>query len=381
MGTRRDPLQFTRRDFGKLALAGLPLSLAFAEINSKFKGVQIGAITYSFRTMPNPEDIIKAYVTIGLGEMELMSGDAEKLAGAPIPMTGRGGGRGPGGPPAPGPAPAGAPPSAASPVGPPPSAAPPIGPPPGGAPSAPGTPAGGMAPGAAPGRQGGGRRAMTPEEQTAADARAAELRKWRMSATASTFTPVKKRIEDAGIQLRILCYNMNVNSTKDDEIEYAFMMAKALGVKAISTSTQVSMAKRTAPFADKHKIPLAFHGHDATDRPDEVSTPETFATILAASKYHAINLDIGHFTAANFDPVAYIQEHHDRITHLHLKDRKKDHGANVPWGQGDTPIKQVLLLLRDKKYDMPGNIEFEYPGDPMVEIPKCVQFCKDTLNG
>ena len=100
MGAMRDPLQFTRRDFGKLALAGLPLSLAFAQINSKFKGVQIGAITYSFRTMPNPEDIIKAYVTIGLGEMELMSGDAEKLAGAPIPMTGRGGGRGPGGPPA-----------------------------------------------------------------------------------------------------------------------------------------------------------------------------------------------------------------------------------------------------------------------------------------
>jgi sugar phosphate isomerase/epimerase len=222
---------------------------------------------------------------------------------------------------------------------------------------------------------------MTPEEQAAADARAAELRKWRMSATAATFAPVKKKIEDAGIQLRILCYNMNVNTTKDDEIEYAFMMAKALGVKAISTSTQVSMAKRTAPFADKHKIPLAFHGHDATDRPDEVSSPETFATILAASKYHAINLDIGHFTAANFDPVAYIQEHHDRITHLHLKDRKKDHGANVPWGQGDTPIKQVLLLLRDKKYDIPGNIEFEYPGDPMVEIPKCVQFCKDTLNG
>ena len=313
----RDPLLFTRRDFGMLALAGLPLSLAFAKINSKFKGVQIGAITYSFRTMPNPEDIIKSYVTIGLGEMELMSGDAEKLAGAPIPMTGG---------------------------------------------------------------RGGGRGTMTPEEQAAGDARAAELRKWRMSATAATFKPVKRKIEDAGIQLRILCCNMNVKNTKDDEIEYAFMMAKALGVKAISTSTQVSMAKRTAPFADKHKIPLAFHGHDNTKDPDEVSSPETFAAITALSKYHAINLDIGHFTAANFDPVPFIQQHHDRITHLHLKDRKKDHGANVPWGQGDTPIKQVLQLLRDKKYDIPGNIEFEYPGDPLVEIPKCVQYAKEALN-
>jgi hypothetical protein len=146
----RDPLLFTRRDFGMLALAGLPLSLAFAKINSKFKGVQIGAITYSFRTMPNPDDIIKSYVTIGLGEMELMSGDAETLAGAPIPMTGG---------------------------------------------------------------RGGGRGTMTPEEQAAADARAAELRKWRMAATAATFKPVKKKIEDAGIQLRILCYHMNVKNT------------------------------------------------------------------------------------------------------------------------------------------------------------------------
>ena len=351
MGSSHDPLQLTRRDFGKIALAGLPLSLAFANVNSKFKGVQIGSITYSFRTMANPEDIIKAYVSIGLGEMELMSGDAEKLAGAPIPMTGRG--RGPGGPPAGTPPTAGAPPAGIS------------------------AGADGAQPPAA--RQGGGRRAMTPEEQAAADARAAELRKWRMSATEATFKPVKKKIEDAGIDLRILCYNLNVNSTKDDEIEYAFMMAKALGVKVISTSTQVSMAKRTAPFADKHKIQLAYHGHDQTQNPDEVSSPDTFATILAASKYHAINLDIGHFTAANFDPVSYIQEHHDRITHLHLKDRKKDHGANVPWGQGDTPIKQVLQLLRDKKYDIPGNVEFEYAGDPMVEIPKCLEYAKEAL--
>jgi sugar phosphate isomerase/epimerase len=358
MGNTREPLQFTRRDFGKLALAGLPLSLAFADVNSKFKGVQIGAITYSFRTMPNPEDIIKAYVTIGLGEMELMSGDAEKLAGAPIPLTGRGGGRAAGAPPAGGALPAA---------------------PPAGANTAAGAvPAPADTPPAA--RQGGGRRGMTPEEQAAADARAAELRKWRMSATEATFKPVKKKIEDAGIDLRILCYNMNVNSTKDDEIEYGFMMAKALGVKIMSTSTQVSMAKRTAPFADKHKIYLAYHGHDQTKNPDEVSSPDTFATVLAASKYHAINLDIGHFTAANFDPVAYIQEHHDRITHLHLKDRKKDHGDNVPWGQGDTPIKAVLQLLRDKKYNMPGNIEFEYPGDPMVEIPKCLEYAKDALN-
>jgi sugar phosphate isomerase/epimerase len=220
---------------------------------------------------------------------------------------------------------------------------------------------------------------LTPEEQAAADARAETLRKWRMSATAATFAPVKKKITDAGIDLRILCYNMNVRNTKDEEIEYAFMMAKALGVKAISTSTQVSMAKRTAPFADKHKILLAFHGHDNLTDPDETATPESFATILAASKYHAINLDIGHFTAANFDPVPYLQEHHARITHLHLKDRKKNHGPNVPWGEGDTPIKAVLKLLEKNKWDIPGNVEFEYEGDPVVDVGKCLQYCREAL--
>jgi sugar phosphate isomerase/epimerase len=370
----RDKFLYSRRDFGKLALAGLPVTLAlgdlkaFAAINSKINGVQIGAITYSFRTIPDPEVILKAYETIGLSEMELMSNHAEMLAGAPIPIApAGGGGRGAaGGPP---PAAPGAPPASAS--GTPPAAVP------GGAPA----PAAGAAPAGPPpaGRQGGGRRVLTPEEQAEADARAEALRKWRMAATAATFAPVKKKITDAGIDLRILCFNMNVNNTKDDEIEYGFMMAKALGVRAISTSTQVSMAKRTAPFADKHKMLLAFHGHDNLDNPDETATPHSFETILAASKYHAINLDIGHFTAANFDPVPYIQEHHARITHLHLKDRKKDHGANVPWGEGDTPIKPVLKLLQKNKWDIPGNVEFEYPGDPVVEVGKCLQYCRETL--
>ena len=121
------------------------------------------------------------------------------------------------------------------------------------------------------------------------------------------------------------------------------------------------------------------HGHDNTTNPNEFATPESFKAALDMSKYFAVNLDIGHFFAAGFDPVAYLTEHHDRITNLHLKDRKKDHGANLPWGEGETPIKQVLQLLKTKKWDIPANIEFEYPGDPLVEVPKCFQFCKNAL--
>jgi sugar phosphate isomerase/epimerase len=93
-----------------------------------------------------------------------------------------------------------------------------------------------------------------------------------------------------------------------------------------------------------------------------------------------INLDIGHFLAAGYDPVAYLQEHHARIVDLHIKDRKKNHGDGTPFGEGDTPIKQVLLLLKEKKWKIPANIEYEYKGqDAVVEVKKCVQYCKGVL--
>lgn len=57
-----------------------------------------------------------------------------------------------------------------------------------------------------------------------------------------------------------------------------------------------------------------------------LATPESFAAAMRLSRYFKVNLDIGHFTAANFDAVAYIREHHANITNLHLKDRKKNQG-------------------------------------------------------
>ena len=325
-------MRYTRRELGKMALAAIPLATLvetdlWAAINSKINGVQIGAITYSFRTMSNPEDIIKAMAQIGLSEVELMSGDAEKLAGIPaVPAFGRGGG--------------------------------------GGA------------------RAGGGGRGTppTPEQQAEMDAAQAAQRKWKMSATADTFKIARKKFNDVGIDIRLLCYNMNVNTTKDDEIEYAFVMAKALGAKAMSTSTQVSMAKRVAPFAAKHKMMVGFHGHDQVDRADEVSSEATFKAVMAEGPYLGANLDIGHYTAANGDPVAFLKQYHERITNIHLKDRKKDHGLNLPWGQGDTPIKEVLQLLKTTRWDIPANVEYEYAGtDATAEVAKCYEYCKQAL--
>ena len=297
------PRPLSRREFGTITLAGLPLALAFQKVDSTIKGVQIGVQSYSFRTLPSTDDIIKAMVKIGLSSVELMSNHAEAVAGAPAQGGGAAGGR--------------------------------------------------------------GRGEMTPEQkqemQKATQARAEELRKWRGSISPDVFKTVRKKFDDAGIDIRLLCFNMN-RSTTDDEIEYAFQMAKALGAKAISTSTQVSIAKRVAPFATKHQLMVGYHNHSNLTDPEEVATPASFEACMSYSKYHGINLDIGHFTAANFDPIPYIEKNYARITNVHLKDRKKNQGDNVVWGTGDTPIKPVLQLLSAKKYTFPANIEYRVSG-------------------
>ncbi len=345
-------MELTRRDMGKIALASVPLARAFGAkmIDSKFGGVQIGAITYSFNRIaaPDPEAIIKAYVEIGLGEAELMSNHCEALAGAPVmPTFGRGGmGRGPAG--------------------------------------AAGRAAG--APGGAPGQPGGqrgGRAPLTPEQQAERQAAMEKVAQWRASATADTWKAVTRKFNDAGVDVALLCYNMQ-DSMKDEDIEYGFSMAKGLGVKGITTSTTLTMAKRIAPIADRHKLLVGYHGHDATNDSNQTATLESYDTLMGYGKYNGINLDIGHFTAAGYDAVAFIKKHHEKITNLHVKDRKKDHGPNVAvWGTGDTPIKEVLQLLKTEKYRFPANLELEYPipegSDIVAEAKKCLAYVKSCL--
>ena len=341
-------MTFTRRDMGRIALASTPLAAALGakRINSRFGGVQIGAITYSFNRIasPDPEAILKAYVEIGLGEAELMSNHCEALAGAPpMPVFGR----------------FGAPPR-------PPAA------PGGGAGAAPRPPA-----------RPGGRPQLTPEQLAERKAAMEKLAQWRGGTDAQTWKGVAKKFDDAGIDLALLCYNMQ-DAMKDEDIEYGFAMAKGLGVKGITTSTTLTMAKRIAPIADKHKLLVGYHGHDATNDPNQTATLESYQTLMGYGKYNGVNLDIGHFTAAGYDAVAFIKEHHDKITNLHIKDRKKDHGPNVAvWGTGDTPMKEVLQLLKKEKYLFPANLELEYPvpegSDIVTEAKKCLAYVKSCL--
>jgi sugar phosphate isomerase/epimerase len=197
------------------------------------------------------------------------------------------------------------------------------------------------------------------------------------------FKEVRKKFDDAGILLYAYNYSFRDDFT-DAEIERGFDMAHALGVTRLTASSTVPCAKRIDPFAAKHKVYVGMHGHDST-KPGEFASPQSFEEAMAgASKYIAINLDIGHFTAAGYDAVAYLEKMHDRIVTLHIKDRKKNvgetRGANVPLGEGDTPIKPVLNMLKTKKWPIPANIEYEYKGaDTLVEVKKCYEYCKAAL--
>ena len=207
-----------------------------------------------------------------------------------------------------------------------------------------------------------------------------ELRKWRLSEPLATFEGVRKKFKTAGIDLYAYNYSFRDDFT-DEEMARGFEMAKALGVKCLTASSNVSTAARIDTFASKAKIRVGMHNHSNL-RPNEFATPESFAEAMAGkSEYIAINLDIGHFTAANFDPVDYLTKHHERIVTLHIKDRKKNQGANVVFGEGDTPIKEVLAVLKNNKgWKIPANIEYEYKGaDTVVEVGKCLDYCKKAL--
>jgi sugar phosphate isomerase/epimerase len=179
------------------------------------------------------------------------------------------------------------------------------------------------------------------------------LRTWRTTVALDEFKVVREKFKTAGIELFAYNYSFRDDFT-DDEIARGFEMAKMLGVKVITTSSNVSTAKRIDPFANKYKIRVGMHNH-SNIRPNEFATPDDFKTAMdGMSEYTCINLDIGHFTAANFDAADYLTKNHSRIVTLHLKDRKRDQGANLPFGQGDTPIKPVLDLLKANRWKIPG---------------------------
>jgi hypothetical protein len=309
-----------RRDFGKLALAALPLAAA--------TGVPVGVDTYSFRDLvrtpgrDNVDDILQAVEAVGARDIELSSANTE-----------------PGGPNS-GPA-----------VPPPPSAYPdPI---------------------------------RTPTPAQVAAARLAvrnDLRQWRLATPPAGHEAIRAKFQAAGIGL--FAYRVDYDAAfTDDEIDVTFRQAKALGVSRIASIASLSMARRLASYAEKYGLTVALHNTANAKDADAIATPQSFRAALALSKNFRLNLDIGNFTAANGEPVAFLQENHAAVSHLQIKDRTRNGGDNEKFGNGDTPIRDVLALVKARQLPIPVFVEYEYIGlgTPQEEVRRCMAFARSAL--
>jgi sugar phosphate isomerase/epimerase len=207
-----------------------------------------------------------------------------------------------------------------------------------------------------------------------------EARKWRLTVPMQYYRDIRRQFEDAG--LRIYFYNVNFNETfTDEERDRTFEAAHELGAEGFSSSTVLTEARRLVPFVDRHNMFVAMHNHNNLSDPDQFATPQSFETALTMSKLFYVTLDIGHFTAGNNDAVTFIQRHHDRIKNIHVRDRKRDNGPNRPFGRGDTPIREVLRMIRDNRYPIRAYLEYEYGSfrSSLEEVKTCFEYCKDAL--
>jgi sugar phosphate isomerase/epimerase len=206
------------------------------------------------------------------------------------------------------------------------------------------------------------------------------LRQWRVETPLDHFRGIRKKFDAAGLTIHAFNYSFN-DSFSDDEIARGFEMARALGAEFITASSTLSAARRVAPFAQKHNMVVAMHNHSNLKDPNEFATPESFAAAMKLSKHFKVNLDIGHFTAANFDAVAFLREHHADVMNLHIKDRSRNQGENMPWGQGNTPIREVLQLLKKNKWPIAAYLEYEYKGagSPVEEVKKGYEYIRQAL--
>jgi sugar phosphate isomerase/epimerase len=290
--------------------------------NSKFGGVQVGAITYSWRSMPgSPVDIIKYCQQTGISSIELMGDVAEKYAGLPpspprvVPAT-----------------------------------------------------------------------TLSDSEKSALDKEtklaAEEQRKWRLSVPMNKFKELRKMFNDAGINIHITKFSP-ANWT-EAEIDYSFKAAKALGSIGVCNEIGDDACKKMGPIAKSNGMVAIFHNHLQPGEPGW-----TFEKFLDYSPANMLNFDAGHyFGATGLHPNGIIEKLHSRIVSIHLKDKTgpKDTppNTNMPWGQGTTPIKDILLLVKKNKWPINLDIELEYPvpdgSDAVVEVRKCVEYCRNILS-
>ena len=310
--------------------------------DSTFGGVKIGAITYSFRSLPgtNAEDTLDYLVQCGLSSCELMSGPIEESAGAPVVnireiMAKFRQER-----------PAGERDSVPE------------------------------------GQQRRGRFQMTPEMREAINKKREEIITWRKTiAFMDKFKEIREMYNNAGVDINIVKFdNIGGDEVSSEELEYMFNVTKTMGAKGITTELDETKAKKLGALADKHKIAIGFHNHTQL-------TPTTYSEgpYFSYGKSIMANLDIGHFAAGTGQsalPLVNELGDQGRLLSIHVKDRTFE-GDTVPFGEGDAQVAEILQLIKKKKWDVLCDIELEYPvpedSDAIKEVRRCVEFCKKAL--
>lgn len=328
---------------GKSESAPAPVDVVeTGKVNSKFGGVQIGTITYSWRSMPGGlVNIIKYCQEANISSIELMGSDLEAYLGAPENPMMKFFRR----------------------------------------PAAPAAKPGEKAAAPAPRRM--GPPTFTPEQQAEIDKYKEEVKAWRLALDLSKVEGARKLLNDAGISAHIVKMEPS-RMGSDEELDYAFKVAKAMGAKAVTDEISLETAKRAAPFAEKNGIYMAFHNHMQYAEEGFSCDP-----ILAVSPAIMLNFDAGHFFGSTgIHPNEMIKKYHDRIYSIHLKDKTgpttgEQPNANQVWGQGEMPIADVLLLIKQENWPIYCDIELEYDIKPwsnsVKEVATCVKYARQIL--
>lgn len=315
----------SRREFGGVLIAGLPLAAVMGSARVAASDAPIWVGSSSFRDLPrvagrdNLDEIIRAVRAVGATHVELAFANLEPAPPSTAPVMGG---------------------SAAYPR----------------------------------------RVVMTPEEVAATNSSArAALRTWRLQTPAGVFEQARAKLSAAGLTLHAcsLAYN---DSFSDDEIDATFRQAKTLGVSTVSSPLTMAMARRLVPFANRYQIAVAIHNQVDGNRSGAIDTP-ALKQALALSPAFAVKLDIGNLTASNCDAVAELREHRSRVSYVLVRDRLRNGGASQPFGEGDTPIKQVLSVLGTSTPAIPALVEYDYVGlrSSVEELKACVAYCRTAL--
>jgi len=206
-----------------------------------------------------------------------------------------------------------------------------------------------------------------------------QVEEWRKNVDYSKFEALKKLYDEAGISIYAFKPRVFGKENTDDDIRYGMRAAKALGASHITLEhpEDEEHTARLGKLAEEEGILIGYHGH-------EQQTPTLWDAAIAQSEANQMNLDFGHYVAAeNENPLDIIKTKHDKIVSMHLKDRQKrsNGGGNLVWGTGDTPIKEVIQLIKENGYTFPVTIELEYDipenSNAVQEVKKCLAYIQN----